>query len=116
MSKTRNNLPSGTAFPTLAMGENGLSGNILGACDRLLLAEMFRIGAQHQQPGRGFPVLPFARPQIVQLRDEPGKIPPQIDTLREAHAVVLREIEGQVAKLDSAAMERATAEPKGVAA
>jgi hypothetical protein len=109
-------LPSGTVFPTLAMGDNGLSGNILGACDRLLLAEMFRIGAQHAQPGRGLPVLPFSKPQIVQQRDEPGKIPPQIDTLREAHAVVLREIEGQVTKLDSQAMERATQAPKGAAA
>jgi hypothetical protein len=109
-------LPSGTAMPTLSMGENGLSGNILGACDSLLLAEMYRVGAQHAQPGRGLPVLPFSRPRIVQLRDEPGKIPPQIETLKEAHAVVLREIEGQVTKLDSQAMERATQAPKGAAA
>jgi hypothetical protein len=108
-------LPSGTAFPVMTMGENGLSGNLLGGCDRLLLAEMFRIGATPDKNGRRA-VLPFAKPQILQLRDEPDKIPPGLQVLQEAHDAMLREIEGQIARLDSEAMERATAEPKGVAA
>jgi hypothetical protein len=98
-------LPSGTAFPTMTMGENGLSGNLLSSCEKLLLAEMYRLGQASN--GRRAP-LPFAKPQTVQLRDEPAKIPPGIDTLREAHAAMLRDVEAQIARLDAEVMAAAT--------
>jgi hypothetical protein len=104
-------LPSGTSFPAMAMGENGISGNLLGSCERLLLAEMYRIGAKHDERGRRA-ILPFAKPQVVALRDEPDKIRPSAEVLKEAHAAVLREIEGQIERLNSETVKAAT----GVAA
>jgi hypothetical protein len=101
-------LPSGTALPTLAMGENGLSGNLLGSCDRLLLAEMYRLGAKQDGDGRRAPTLPFAKPQVIELRDQPDRIRPGLDVLQEAHDALLREIEGQIARLDAKVMQAAT--------
>jgi hypothetical protein len=101
-------LPSGTALPTLAMGENGLSGNLLGSCDRLLLAEMYRLGAEQDGDGRRAPTLPFAKPQVMELRDQPDRIRPGLDVLQEAHDAMLREIEGQIARLDAKVMQAAS--------
>jgi hypothetical protein len=101
-------LPSGTAMPTLHMGVNGLSGNLLGSCDRLLLAEMYRLGAEQDADGRRAPTLPFSRPQTIDLRDQPDRIRPGLDVLQEAHDAMLREIEGQIARLDAKVMQAAS--------
>ena len=98
-------LPSGTAFPVMAMGENGLSGNLLSSCEKLLLAEMFRLGDASN--GRRAPI-PFSKPQTVSMRDNPGEIPPGIEVLKAAHQAMLRDIEQQVAKLDAEIMNAAT--------
>ncbi len=92
-------LPSGTAFPALAVGELGLGGNLLGGCDKLLLAEMFRLGAVPDANGR-IGILPFAKPTIMTQRGQPDKIPPSLEVLQEAHDALIREIEAQVQRLD----------------
>lgn len=107
-------LPSGTALPTLAMGINGLSGNLIGGGDRLLLAEIFRTGAIRDERGRRA-VIPFSKPQVLTMRDEPEKIPAGLEVLREAHDALLREIDGQIANLDGDLLRRASA-VDGVAA
>ncbi|MEH2546657.1 hypothetical protein V1283_003302 [Bradyrhizobium sp. AZCC 2262] len=98
-------LPTGTNFPTMTMGENGLSGNLLSSCEKLLLAEMYRLGEASN--GRRAP-LPFAKPQVVSLRDVPGEIPPGIEVLKVAHQAMLHDIEQQVSRLDSEQMDAAT--------
>jgi hypothetical protein len=107
-------LPSGTAFPTLAIGELGLGGNLLGGCDKLLLAEMFRLGAQPDGSGR-VGILPFVKPLLVTQRGQPEKIPPSLDLLQESHDGLIKEIEAQVRRLDEKLMHTASA-PKTEAA
>ncbi|MGY4460890.1 hypothetical protein [Bradyrhizobium sp. LB13.1] len=98
-------LPSGTSFPTMTIGENGLSGNLLGSCEKLLLAEMYRLGEARN--GRRAP-LAFAKPQVISLRDVPEEIPPGIEVLKRAHQAMLQDIEQQVLRLDAAQMSAAT--------
>jgi hypothetical protein len=108
-------LPSGTFFPTLAVGELGLGGNLLGGCDRLLLAEMFRLGAQPDGSGR-VGILPFAKPTSMTQRGLPDKIPPSLDVLQEGHDALIKEIEAQVRRLDEKLMRTASAPAKTEAA
>jgi hypothetical protein len=108
-------LPSGTSFPTMAIGDLGLGGNLLGGCDKLLLSEMFRLGAVPDASGR-VAVLSFAKPTIVTQRGQPDRIPPGLEVLQQGHDALLREIEGQVQRLDEQLMRRASAKAEGVAA
>jgi hypothetical protein len=101
-------LPSGTFFPTLGIGELGLGGNLLGGCDKLLLAEMFRLGAAPDATGR-VGILPFAKPTIMTQRGQPDKIPPSLDVLQEGHDALIKEIEAQVRRLDEKLMRSASA-------
>jgi hypothetical protein len=108
-------LPSGTAFPTLAVGELGLGGNLLSGCATLLLSEMFRVGASRDANGR-VGILPFAKPLLVTQRGDPGKIPPALETLQAGHDALIREIEAQVKRLDEKLMRTASAPAKTEAA
>jgi hypothetical protein len=41
------------------------------------------------------------------MRDEPEKIPPGLEVLRQAHDALLAEIDGQIARLDETQMREA---------
>jgi hypothetical protein len=90
--------PSGTSVPPMAIGPSGAYGPAFGPCERLVLAELYRL-APERADGIGRFVLPFAKPTSELLRHKPEAIPPGIDEFRAADQAIVREIEAQVGAL-----------------
>jgi hypothetical protein len=108
-------LPSGTAVPPMTIGGEGLYGAAFGPCERLILAELYRL-APEREDGIGRFVLPFAKPPSEQFRSNHPAIPAGIDELRAADAAILADISRQIENLDEAAMRFALATDQKVAA
>ena len=100
--------PSGTVIPVMAMGENGSYGPVFGPCERLILAELYRL-APEREDGIGRFVLPFAKSPNVMLAGTPNSIRPGIDEVCDAHASIISDIVMQIEKLDEQAMRVALA-------
>jgi hypothetical protein len=95
-----NAVPVGAAVPPIAIGREGYFGPVFGPCDRLILAELFRI-APYRADGAGRFVVPFASPPIASLRDDPGSIEPGKEAFDLATGMLLADIKDQIDRLDS---------------
>jgi hypothetical protein len=104
--RTLSAVPAGTVVPQMSIGSEGFAGPAFGPCERLILAEMYRM-APERADGIGRFVLPFAKPSSEFVRGNPGEIKPGIDELREADAAIVADIGRQIEKLDSHAMRAA---------
>jgi hypothetical protein len=101
-------LPSGTTVPVMMIGGNGVYGAAFGPCERLILAELYRL-APDRQDGVGRFVLPFAKPPTESFRENLPAIPAGIEEFRAADAAILADITRQIEKLDELAMRSALA-------
>jgi hypothetical protein len=101
--------PSGTSVPPMAIGPNGVYGPAFGPCERLILAELYRL-APERSDGIGRFVLPFARPTSEMLRHQPEAIPPGIGEFIAADQAIIRELEAQVGALADREMTIASTE------
>jgi hypothetical protein len=101
-------LPSGATVPVMMIGGNGIYGPAFGPCERLILAELYRL-APDRQDGIGRFVLPFAKPPSEQFRGNHPAIPAGIEEFRAADAAIIADITKQIEKLDEAAMRSALA-------
>lgn len=101
-------LPSGTFLNHVGMGANGELGTWIGDLGALIQAEAWRLTRPDKQ-GRGAR-LPFAKPASWMQRDNAAAIPPAIDILTQAHDAVIADVEGQVSRLNTAAMTAAKQE------
>jgi hypothetical protein len=112
-------VPSGTHVPMMMIGAtDGFSGAAFGPCERLILAELYRL-APERQDGIGRFVLPFAKPSSEQTRGQPAAIKPGIEELLAADNAIIADIVEQIEKLNRQAMRAAgmiTEDRKGVAA
>jgi hypothetical protein len=99
-------VPIGTTLPMLGIGPEGLYGPALGDAGRLIAAELFRLAVRDENGNRA--ILPFSAAATNELRDKPQAIPPAIEMLREADAIILSEIKGQIDRIDEADMSSAT--------
>jgi len=101
--------PSGTSIPPMAIGPSGLYGPAFGPCERLILAELYRL-APARADAIGRFVLPFAVPTSEMVRHQPEAIPSGIDEFRAADQAIVREIEAQVGALADREMTIASTE------
>jgi hypothetical protein len=107
-------LPSGTALPIMSLGRIGEFGGALGNLDLLLSAEFYRLGAGVEPfNGQQRFYVPFAKQPTLGNTDH-TKMQPGIDAFRDAHAAIVTEIEGQIAKIDAEDMSVAAAEPEAL--
>ena len=97
--------PIGTAFPSMAMGPNGVFGPIFGNLERLIEIEMFRCSPAGAD-GQRF-VVPLAKPMGRHSTDT-AAIPPAIEVFREAQSALTAEIKGQLENLDAADLASVT--------
>jgi hypothetical protein len=96
-------LPSGTDVPRMTIGGEGVYGAAFGPCERLILAEMYRL-APDREDGAGRFVLPFAKPPSERFRGNHPAIPAGVDELRAADNAIIADIVQQIENLDEAAM------------
>lgn len=102
--------PVGTALPFMNLGPNGVYGGALGNLELLLAAEFYRLGASVEPfNGQRFYV-PFAKQPTLGSTDH-TKMQPGLDAFREAHDVIVKEIEGQISKKDAEDMKAAAGDP-----
>lgn len=102
-------VPSGTVAPPMMIGTtDGFAGNAFGPCERLILAELYRL-APEREDGVGRFVMPFAKPPNEQTRGQPAAIKPGIDELLAADKAIIADIAQQIENLDEAAMRFALA-------
>lgn len=94
-------VPSGTTVPPMMMGPEGLYGPAWGPCERLVLAEIYRL-APARQDGAGRFVVPFARPLSETVRNNPGAIPAGLDEFTRADQVIVNDIARQIERLNGA--------------
>jgi hypothetical protein len=106
--RTLSALPAGTVVPPMSIGSEGFAGPAFGPCERLILAELWRL-APDREDGIGRFVLPFAKSSTVFVRENPEAIKPGIDEFAAADQAIIADIEKQIEKLDQAAMQRALA-------
>ena len=97
--------PIGTAFPSMAMGPNGVFGPIFGNLERLLEIELFRCSSPGAD-GQRF-VVPLAKPMGLHSTDT-AAIPPAIEVFREAQSALTAEIKEQLENLDAADLASVT--------
>jgi hypothetical protein len=95
-------VPAGTVIPMMLVGPNGLYGHAFGPCERLILAELWRLGPERGD-GIGRIVLPFAKSVSV-LSTNHRALPPGIDEMRAANGAIVADIEAQVKKLNAEAV------------
>jgi hypothetical protein len=95
-------IPSGTHAPQVAMGPLGGYGSSWSNCERMLLAELFRI-APERKDGIGRLIAPFAKAPLHSDTNH-RTLPDAISEFRKADATVLAEIARQVSDLDKRAM------------
>jgi hypothetical protein len=107
--------PSGTIVPAMSTGALGSYGPVFGPCERLILAEFYRL-APDRSDGIGRFVLPFAKPPTEMVRGTPDAIRPGMEEMRDAHAAIISDIIKQIEKLDEQAMRFALAPPQKDAA
>jgi hypothetical protein len=108
-------VPSGTVVPPMMIGTtDGFAGNAFGPCERLILAELYRL-APEREDGAGRFVMPFARPPNEQTRGQPAAIKPGIDELLAADTAIIADIVTQIERLDEVAMRSALADRKEAA-
>jgi hypothetical protein len=107
-------VPTGTAVPQMGIGPNALYGPAFGPCERLILAELYRL-APARADGIGRFVLPFAKPISEMLRNQPDAIAPGIGELRAANQAIMQEIEAQVSALADREMTAAAGDRKEAA-
>ena len=94
----------------MAIGPGGVYGPAFGPCERVILAECWRLAPQRND-GIGRFVLPFAKPASEMVRDKPEAIRPGIEELRAADQAILASVVAQIEKLDAAAMRAAGVTP-----
>jgi hypothetical protein len=99
-------LPGGTTAPVINMGPANTYGASWGPCERLLLAEMYRLAPQRKD-GAGRFVLPFANSSPLATTTNHNALPAAIDEFKRADGIVLAEIRSQVETLDKRAMNAA---------
>jgi hypothetical protein len=99
-------VPMSTVVPQMAIGPNGVYGAAFGPCERLVLAELYRL-APERQDGIGRFVLPFAKPSSEQTRGEPTAIRPGIEELSAANSAIVANISEQIDKLNDQAARAA---------
>jgi hypothetical protein len=102
-------LPTGTRLNFVSLGRNGYGGNWLRDLKGLIGAEAYRLTTLDAR-GRGAR-LPFAEQPEISSTDH-TKLPAAIDLMTEAQESILRDVEGQMARLNAESMARAA----GVAA
>jgi hypothetical protein len=95
-------IPGGANAPLVNMGPNNVYGASWGTCERLLLAEMYRL-APLRKDGAGRFTVPFAPPPVHSNTDH-TTLPSALDEFRKADAAVLAEIQRQVSELNQRAM------------
>jgi hypothetical protein len=99
-------LPTGTRMAFLGMGRNGYGGSWIGDLKSLIAAECFRLTVTDER-GRGAR-LPFAQaPELTS--NNPGALTPAIELMTEAQETALRDIEGQMNRLNDEQMAAAAA-------
>jgi hypothetical protein len=99
-------LPTGTRMAFMGMGRNGYGGSWVGDLKALIAAEAFRLTVTDER-GRGAR-LPFAQaPELTS--NNPGALTPAIELMTEAQESVLRDIEGQLKRLNGEQMAAAAA-------
>jgi hypothetical protein len=94
--------PAGTVAPQVAMGRTGELGPSFGPCERLLLAELWRLGPDRKD-GVGRFIVPFAKAAPLMTTSNPRDLPVGIDEFRKADEVIIAEIEKQLERMNSAA-------------
>jgi hypothetical protein len=99
-------VPAGTFVPAMAIGAEGFAGPAFGPCERLLLAELYRL-APDRQDGAGRFVMPFCKPPSEQARGKPAAIQPGIEALLAADTAIVADISQQIEKLDAQAIRAA---------
>jgi hypothetical protein len=99
-------VPIGTVVRQMAIGAEGFAGNAFGPCERLILAELYRL-APERQDGIGRFVLPFAKPSSEQTRGQPTAIKPGIEELLAADDAIVADIVAQIEKLNTQAQRAA---------
>ena len=97
-------VPSGTHLPVMGFGD-GTGGPWLGNGEILIGREAYRIAEL-----AGVPKLPFARVPPLSHGTSAKLMQPATEILEETQAAVLREITGQVAKMNRADLEAAGVE------
>jgi hypothetical protein len=90
--------PIGTAFPSMAMGADGVFGPIFGNLERLIAIELYRC-APPAADGQWF-VLPLAKPMSLHTTNTPD-IPAALEVFRQAQSALTTEIRGQLENLDA---------------
>jgi hypothetical protein len=107
-------LPAGTSLPVgMSMGRVGEYGGALSNLELLLSAEFWRLAAAADVPyGKRFSV-PFGKQPTMGNSDHRTMQPAAI-VFGEAHAAIISEIEGQLAKIAAKAMTAATGEPEAL--
>jgi hypothetical protein len=102
--------PIGTALPIMSLGPNGIYGGALGNLELLLTSEFYRLGAGLEPfNGQRF-YIPFAKQPTLGSTDHRA-MQPGMDAFRDAHEAIVKEIEGQIAKIDAEDMNVAAGEP-----
>lgn len=92
-------VPTGTHLPVMALGD-GSGGSWLGDGDVLIGREAYRMA--------GVARLPFARAPALSDGHNAGAISPGSGLLADAQQAALREIKGQISRIDQADMRSAT--------
>jgi hypothetical protein len=95
-------VPTGTRLPVMGFGGDGNSGNWLGDGEILIGREAYRLAEL-----AGAPKLSFAKPPPLSHGTSAKKMQPAAEILEETQAAALRELTGQVARLNRADLEAA---------
>jgi hypothetical protein len=99
-------VPAGCVVPTINMGELGSYGPSFGTCERMILAELFRI-APPRKDGIGRFVFPAAKSPIHSDQNH-QELPTAISEFQKANATVTQSIIAQVSAIDSREMATAS--------
>jgi hypothetical protein len=108
-------LPAGTSLPVMNLGPNGTLGGALGNLELLLAAEFYRLGSGVEPFNGQRYFVPFAKQPTLGNTDH-TKMQSGMEAFCGGHAAIIKEIEGQLAKIDAEDMNVAGGEPiKGAA-
>jgi hypothetical protein len=99
-------VPAGTTVPAIAAGELGSYGHVFGPCEKMLLAELFRV-APERKDGIGRFVVPFAKSPIHSDTNHKA-LPAAIDEFNAANTAITQSIIAQVSQIDTREMTAAS--------
>jgi hypothetical protein len=99
-------VPAGCVVPAIAMGELGSYGHVFGPCEKMILAELFRV-APERKDGIGRFLPPFVKSPIHSDTDY-RKLPSAISEFEKANAAVTQSIVAQVSQIDTREMTAAS--------